>query len=167
MEAPENQNTTAPPQMKPSSTGASVRLRCSSPALVSNIMIEKIIVVAPTTAVPINTGLAVALKVLPAPSFSSNRCLARSKLTVMPKSCLTSACSLGTCSISDSSYTDCALSVTGPYESTAMVTGPIPKNPKATKPNAKTEGATISAANPRPLTAYAIAISATMLTPSQ
>ena len=34
-------------------------------------MIEKIMVVAPTTAVPISTGLAVALKVLPAPSFSS------------------------------------------------------------------------------------------------
>ena len=35
------------------------------------MMIEKIIVVAPTTAVPISTGLAVALKVLPAPSFAS------------------------------------------------------------------------------------------------
>ena len=35
------------------------------------MMIEKIIVVEPTTAVPINTGFAVALKVLPAPSFSS------------------------------------------------------------------------------------------------
>jgi hypothetical protein len=34
-------------------------------------MIEKIMVVAPTTAVPMSTGLAVALKVLPAPSFSS------------------------------------------------------------------------------------------------
>ncbi len=34
-------------------------------------MIEKIIVVAPTTAVPINTGLAVALNVLPAESFAS------------------------------------------------------------------------------------------------
>ena len=42
-------------------------------------MMEKIIVVAPTTAVPISTGLAVALKVLPAPSFSSSRSLARSK----------------------------------------------------------------------------------------
>ena len=31
----------------------------------------KIMVVAPTTAVPINTGLAVALKVLPAPSLDS------------------------------------------------------------------------------------------------
>ena len=34
-------------------------------------MIEKIIVVAPTTAVPMSTGLAVALKVLPAESFAS------------------------------------------------------------------------------------------------
>ena len=46
------------------------------------MMMEKIMVVAPTTAVPISTGLAVALKVLPAPSFSSSRSLARSKLTV-------------------------------------------------------------------------------------
>ena len=38
--------------------------------------IEKIIVVAPTTAVPIKTGLAVALNVLPAPSFSSKLFLA-------------------------------------------------------------------------------------------
>ena len=53
----------------------------SSP-LVSRTMIEKIIVVAPTTAVPMSTGLAVALKVLPAPSFSSSRCLARSKSDV-------------------------------------------------------------------------------------
>ena len=42
---------------------------------VSTMMIEKIIVVAPTTAVPINTGLAVALNVFPAPSFSSSRSL--------------------------------------------------------------------------------------------
>ena len=42
-------------------------------------MIEKIIVVAPTTAVPIKTGFAVALKVLPAPSFSSSSDLACSK----------------------------------------------------------------------------------------
>ncbi len=39
-------------------------------------MIEKISVVAPTTAVPISTGLAVALNVLPAPSFSSRKSLA-------------------------------------------------------------------------------------------
>jgi len=38
-------------------------------------MMEKIIVVAPITAVPISTGLAVALKVLPAESFSSSSCL--------------------------------------------------------------------------------------------
>ncbi len=50
--------------------------------LVSATMIEKIIVVAPTTAVPMSTGLAVALNVLPAPSFSSRKCLAFSKLGV-------------------------------------------------------------------------------------
>ena len=60
-------------------------------------------VVAPTTAVPISTGLAVALKVLPAPSFSSSRCLARSKFTSKPKSFLISAFTFGTCSISESS----------------------------------------------------------------
>ena len=47
-------------------------------------MIEKIIVVAPTAAVPISTGLAVALNVLPAPSLASSRCLARSNLGLMP-----------------------------------------------------------------------------------
>ena len=77
-------------------------------------MIEKIIVVAPTTAVPIRTGLAVALKVLPAPSFSSRRCLASSKFTSKPYRLLISARTPGTCSMSDSSKTDWALSVTGP-----------------------------------------------------
>ena len=82
---------------------------------VSTTMIEKIIVVAPTTAVPMSTGLAVALKVLPAPSFSSSRCLARSKLTSKPKSFLISCLMFGHASRSiDSSKTDCALSVTGP-----------------------------------------------------
>ena len=47
-------------------------------------MIEKIIVVAPTTAVPMSTGLAVALKVFPAPSFSSSSSLAVSKLRSKP-----------------------------------------------------------------------------------
>jgi hypothetical protein len=55
-----------------------IPVECRS--LVSVTMIEKIIVVAPTTAVPMSTGLAVALKVLPAPSFSSRKCLAFSKL---------------------------------------------------------------------------------------
>ena len=54
-------------------------------------MIEKIIVVAPTTAVPMSTGFAVALNVLPAPSFSSRKCLAFSKLRSKPKSFFTSA----------------------------------------------------------------------------
>ena len=111
-------------------------------------MIEKIIVVAPTTAVPISTGFAVALKVLPAPSFSSSRCLARSKFTSKPYSCLSSCLMFGSVSITDSSNTDCALSVTGPYESTAMVTGPMPRNPNATRPNAKTAGAIISWPSP-------------------
>jgi hypothetical protein len=47
--------------------------------------------------------LGVALKVLPAPSFSSSKSLARSKFTSMLKSFLISALTLGTCSISDSS----------------------------------------------------------------
>ena len=66
-------------------------------------MIEKIMVVAPTTAVPISTGLAVALKVLPAPSFSSRFSLARSKCTSKPKSRLIWALTPGSCSIVDSS----------------------------------------------------------------
>ena len=65
--------------------------------------IEKIIVVAPTTAVPISTGLAVALKVLPAPSFSSRNCLPSSKFGSKPKSFLISSFTFGTVSISDSS----------------------------------------------------------------
>ena len=77
-------------------------------------MIEKIIVVAPTTAVPISTGFAVALKVLPAPSFSSSRSLARSKCTSKPKSFFSCSLMPGIVSITDSSNTDCALSVTGP-----------------------------------------------------
>ena len=59
------------------------------------MMIEKIIVVAPTTAVPISTGLAVALKVLPAPSFSSSSSLASSKFGVKPKSRLSSCFDAG------------------------------------------------------------------------
>ncbi len=66
-------------------------------------MIEKIIVVAPTTAVPISTGLAVALNVLPAPSFSSSRCFARSKSTFILKSRLSSSLMFGMFSITDSS----------------------------------------------------------------
>ena len=77
-------------------------------------MIEKIMVVAPTTAVPISTGLAVALKVLPAPSFSSSRCLAASKLTSKPWSFLSCGLMPGRVSMTDSSKTDWALSVTGP-----------------------------------------------------
>jgi hypothetical protein len=76
---------TAPPVMSPSRNGG-----CSSESLsrfwvrpeVSTTMIEKIMVVAPTTAVPISTGLAVALKVLPAPSFSSSSSLAVLELHV-------------------------------------------------------------------------------------
>jgi hypothetical protein len=75
---------TAIPKIIPSRNGAcridslaiavwSARLR------VSSMMIEKISVVAPTTAVPISTGLAVALNVFPAPSFSSSRFLAWAK----------------------------------------------------------------------------------------
>jgi hypothetical protein len=115
---------------------------------VSSTTIEKIMVVAPTTAVPISTGLAVALNVLPAPSFSSSRCLAFSKSTLKPLAFWISSTASGISVICDSSKTDCALSVTGPYESTAIVTGPIPKKPNATKPNANTAGAIISASNP-------------------
>jgi len=59
--------------------------------------------VAPTTAVPMSTGFADALNVLPAPSLASSRCFARSNLTSMPKSFFNSASMPGTVSISDSS----------------------------------------------------------------
>ena len=77
-------------------------------------MIEKIIVVAPTTAVPISTGFAVALKVLPAPSFSSRKCLPFSNWTSKPNSFLRLSLMPGMPSMTESSKTDCALSVTGP-----------------------------------------------------
>lgn len=78
---------TAPPMMSPSKNGACMIERFSIPVVrpsVRNMMMEKIIVVAPTTAVPIRTGLAVALNVFPAPSLSSSRSLARSHCGVNP-----------------------------------------------------------------------------------
>ena len=128
---------------------------------------EKIIVVAPTTAVPISTGFDVALNVLPAPSFASRYFLATSKLGLKPNSFSTSSDTFGTSSIKESSYTDCALSVTGPYESTAIVTGPIPKKPNATKPNANTDEYDIISAGMYVLAKYAIAIKNTITAPIQ
>jgi len=50
------------------------------------MMIENVIVVAPTTAVPIKNRLGVAfLDVLPAPSFSSSMCLARLEVSSSDK----------------------------------------------------------------------------------
>ena len=78
---------TAPPVISPSRNGACSTDRfsrfCVSPS-VSTTMIEKIIVVAPTTAVPISTGFAVALNVFPAPSFSSSRYFAVVKSGAKP-----------------------------------------------------------------------------------
>jgi len=51
-------------------------------------MIEKVMVVAPTTAVPDEDGLRGGLEGMPVPSFSSRRCLAFSKLTSKPYRCL-------------------------------------------------------------------------------
>src|SRR5450759_2678657 len=130
-------------------------------------VIEKIMVVAPTTAVPMSTGLAVALNVLPAPSFSSSMSLAMSHFGVKPKSFSISSVMPGTDSIRLSSYTDWALSVTGPYESTAMVTGPIPRKPKATRPKANTAGAIMSWATPWVLTKYATDMRPRIAMPSQ
>ena len=60
-------------------------------------------VVAPTTAVPMSTGLAVALKVLPAPSLFSSSSLACSKSGLNPNSRSISAAIPGRCSICESS----------------------------------------------------------------
>ncbi len=138
----------------------------------SNMMIEKMRVVAPTTAVPMSTGLAVALNVLPAPSLASRKCLPASKSGSKPKSRLTSSLMPGVDSMSDSSNTDWALSVTGPYESTAMVTGPMPRKPKATRPNANTPAASGLMTNSGPWkpmceTQYAMAMRPVMAMPSQ
>ena len=100
---------TAPPVMRPRKKGgysSDSRSRSSLSPLVSRKMIEKIIVVAPTTAVPMSTGFAVALNVLPAPSFSSRRSLARSKCTSNPYSRLSDSLMPGMCSMIDSSNTD-------------------------------------------------------------
>ena len=75
---------------------------------------EKIIVVAPTTAVPISTGFAVALNVFPAPSFSSSRSLALSKFSVKAVFLFDLLLDAGNLFDEDSSNTDWALSVTGP-----------------------------------------------------
>jgi hypothetical protein len=64
---------------------------------------EKISVVAPTTAVPMSTGLAVALNVLPAASLSSRYCLALSKSTSKPNCFFTSSLKFGSVSTSESS----------------------------------------------------------------
>ena len=58
-------------------------------------MSENIIVVAPTTAVPINIGFAVALKVFPAPSFSSSISLPFSNSGAKPNSRSISALDAG------------------------------------------------------------------------
>ena len=104
------------------------------------MMIEKIIVVAPTTAVPISTGLAVALNVLPAPSFSSSRCLACSKFDVEAEVLLDLLLDAGE-RLDQRQLVD-RLRVVGhrAVESTAMVTGPMPRKPNATRPNANTAG---------------------------
>src|SRR5262245_10450586 len=134
---------------------------------VNDTMIEKIIVVAPTTAVPISTGFAVALNVFPAPSFSSRNSLACSNCGENPKLDLMSLSIPGICSIVDNSKTDWALSVTGPYESTAIVTGPIPRNPNATRPNAKTDGANIMPMGKELLTRNPMPIKTIIARPSQ
>ncbi len=112
-----NQKMMPPPEINPSKKGACKMLSFSTFVVrpsVSSTTIEKIIVVAPTTAVPISTGLAVALKVLPAPSFSSKSSLARSKSTLKPCSFSIAPATPSISVICESSNTDCALSVTGP-----------------------------------------------------
>src|SRR5947209_19690055 len=124
---------TAPPTTRPSRncgwSNESLSMSTVS-LLVSMTMMEKIIVVAPTTAVPMSTGLAVALNVLPAPSFASRKSLPFSNDGANPKSRWISASIPGIDSIVDNSKTDCALSVTGPYESTTYVTRPMQRKPK-------------------------------------
>ena len=92
--------------MRPSRNGGCISERLTISSVrppVSAMMIEKIMVVDPTTAVPISTGLAVALKVLPAPSFSSRRYLARSHSTSKPCSARICSATPGMSSMTDSS----------------------------------------------------------------
>jgi hypothetical protein len=96
---------TAPPAIRPSRNGgcSSDSLSGSRQAVGQAMMIEKIIVVAPTTAVPMSTGLAVALKVLPAPSFSSSSSLAGRSSDVEAEVLLELGLDAGDVSMSDSS----------------------------------------------------------------
>ena len=75
----------------------------SARPLVRIMIIEKIIVVEPTTAVPISTGLAVALKVLPAPSLASRYLFALVKSGWKPNSLWMFCLMFGIVSISESS----------------------------------------------------------------
>ena len=153
---------TAPPVIRPSRNGACriERLASSSGCslLVSATMIEKIMVVAPTTAVPISTGLAVALKVLPAPSFSSRLSLPFSKSGVKPKSFWISPAMFGMCL--DGRQLEHRLRVVGHRAVGIHRDGhrPMPRNPNATRPNANTAGASISAPKPKPLIQEPMAI---------
>src|SRR5678815_1264199 len=158
MEAPVNQYTVAPPINRPSSTRGSTSesVNASPICCWSSRMMEKIMVVAPATAVAISTGLAVALKVLPAPSLSSRKCLPLAKSGLKPNWLSTSFAAPGIVSICESSKIDCALSVTGPYESTAMVTGPMPSRPNATRPKQNTASCDMMASRPMPDMMYAI-----------
>jgi hypothetical protein len=107
----------APPSASPNRNGGCRMESLSTFAdrlCVSSMMMEKMSVVAPTTAVPMSTGFEVALKVLPAPSFASRNSLPRSNAGRKPNSRRISSEMPGAVSMTDSSYTDCALSVTGP-----------------------------------------------------
>ena len=79
-----------------------------------------------------DTGFAVALNVLPAPSFSSRYCFAFSNVGRKP-SHIDPSLMFGSVSIVDSSKTDCALSVTG-HRVDRDRHRPMPRNPNATRP---------------------------------
>ena len=113
-------------------------------------MIEKIIVVAPTTAVPISTGLAVALNVLPAPSFSSRRCLAVLEVRRRSRSSFLICCADVGDRLDQRQLED-RLGVVGHRAVGVDRDGhrPMPRKPKATRPKANTAGATMSAAQTR------------------
>src|ERR1051326_7221587 len=108
--------------------------------LVSITMMEKIIVVARPTAVPISTGLAVALNVLPAPSLASRKSFAPSNDGRKLKSRWISASMPGSVSMVESSKTGGALAGRGPDEPPPTGPGPRPRKPRGRGPEGEDRG---------------------------
>jgi len=108
-------------------------------------------VVAPTTAVPISTGFAVALKVLPAPSLASSRYFSTLEVDGQVEVFSDFGFNVGNL-LDERKFVD-GLSVVG--DGAVGIDGDgdrtHARKPKATNPKAKTAGASMVAAAARPM----------------